>query len=69
MADFSAALGPGAPAVPPDDFSTATRYFELHARLQIEAAQVEEIALVRRDGIQVRTLWHQRASANPASGS
>ncbi len=69
VADFSAALGPRAPAMPPDDFSTATRYFELHARLQIEAAQVEEIALVRRDGAQVRTLWHQRAAANPASGS
>ena len=69
VADFSAALGARAPAVPPDDFSTATRYFELHARLQIEATQVEEIALVRRDGTQVRTLWHQRASANPASGS
>lgn len=63
LEDVSAALGPQAPQLTPDDFATATRYFELHARLQIDAAQMEEIALVRRDGTQVRSLWHQRASA------
>lgn len=62
VADFSAALGAGAPALPTDNFVTATRYFELHAQLQIDAAQMEEVALVRRNGTHVQTLWHQRAA-------
>jgi general secretion pathway protein K len=51
--------------------SVATNYFEVHARLRLDNAWVEEQTLLRRDGINVRIVWRERGAGAtlPASGS
>ncbi len=48
-------LNPGAGAV-------ASSYFEVRGRLRLSQATVEEHSLVRRAGIDVRTLWRERGA-------
>jgi general secretion pathway protein K len=38
-------------------------FFEVRGRLRLDQAVVEEISLVRRDGLNVTTLWRERAAA------
>ncbi len=58
-----------AAAVPLDSgqFSVATRFFEVRGRLRLERAVVEEHSLVQRNGLDVTTLWRERAVLDPAS--
>ena len=46
-------------------FSVATRYFEVRGRLRLENTVVEERSLVLRNGLEVTTLWRERAALAP----
>lgn len=43
--------------------SVATQFFQVHGRLRMERTLIEERSLVQRDGLQIRTLWRERAAA------
>lgn len=53
------------------DHSVATNYFEVHARLRLDNAWVEEQTLLRRDNLDVRIVWRERGAGAtlPASKS
>jgi general secretion pathway protein K len=40
--------------------SVSTRFFEVHGQLRVEQTTVQEISLVQRDGLDVKTLRRQR---------
>ncbi|MBK7002560.1 MAG: type II secretion system minor pseudopilin GspK [Rhodoferax sp.] len=42
--------------------SVSSRFFEVHGRLRMEKAVVEEHSVVQREGLTVRTLWRDRAA-------
>ena len=42
--------------------SVSSRFFEVHGRLRMEQAVVEEHSVVQREGLTVRTLWRDRAA-------
>lgn len=42
--------------------SIASRYFEIRGRLRLENTIVQERSLVQRDGLEVKTLWRERAT-------
>ncbi len=42
--------------------SVATNYFEVHARLRLDSAWVEEQTLLRRDNLDVRIVWRERGA-------
>ncbi|MGJ7510792.1 type II secretion system minor pseudopilin GspK [Variovorax sp. GT1P44] len=42
--------------------SIGTMFFEVHARLRLESAWVDEQTLLRRDGIEVRIVWRERGA-------
>lgn len=42
--------------------AVATRYFEVRGRLRMAGMVVQERSLVVRDGLEVKTLWRERAS-------
>jgi general secretion pathway protein K len=48
----------------PEQLSVASRFFEVRGRLRLEQAMVEERSLVRRDGIEVKTVWRERSVVN-----
>jgi general secretion pathway protein K len=43
--------------------TTASRFFEVRGRLRIDHTVVDELSVVQRDGMKVRTLWHQRGAS------
>ncbi len=49
-----------------NEHSVSTSYFEVLGRLRLGSTTVLERSLVQRDGINVRTLWRERAVADPA---
>jgi general secretion pathway protein K len=53
------------------EHSVATNYFEVHARLRLDNAWVEEQTLLRRDNLDVRIMWRERGAGAtlPASKS
>lgn len=48
-----------------NEHGTSTRYFEVLGRLRLGTTTVLERSLVQRDGINVSTLWRERAVAEP----
>jgi general secretion pathway protein K len=44
----------------------ATRFFEVRARLRMERTLIEERSLLQRDGLDVKTLWRERAALDPS---
>lgn len=42
--------------------SIASRYFEVRGRLRLENTVVQERSLVQREGLDVKTLWRERAT-------
>jgi general secretion pathway protein K len=48
------------------EHSVSTSYFEVLGRLRLGPTTVLERSLVQRDGTNVRTLWRERAVADPA---
>jgi general secretion pathway protein K len=45
-----------------DQHSIATSFFEVHARLRLDNAWVEEQTLLRREGLEVRIVWRERGA-------
>jgi general secretion pathway protein K len=45
-----------------NQFSVATRYFEVYGRLRIDRTWVEERSLLQRNGIDVRIVWRERGA-------
>ncbi len=66
LADARKLLPAGSEALNPAQFSVATRFFNVSGRLRMEQAVVEEQSLVQRNGLDVRTLWRERAALVPA---
>jgi general secretion pathway protein K len=59
------------PAVPnaPNAFgnhSVTTGFFEVRGRLRMEGTVIEERSLVQRNGLDIKTLWRDRAALDPA---
>ena len=65
-ADASALLNQPGISFSESEHSVATRYFEVLGRLRMGATTVLERSLVQRDGINVSTLWRERAVADPS---
>ena len=55
LADATKVAGAG--QFNPADHSVNSRFFEVHGRLRIDQAVVEENSLLQRDGTTVQTLW------------
>ena len=55
------ALGPAGRLLDEKQHSVQSRYFEVLGRMRIDQVIQQELALVRRDGSQVRMLWRTRA--------
>lgn len=54
------ALGPlGGQQLDPRWHGVSSRYFEVHGRIRIDEVVQEELALVQREGTQVRMIWRQ----------
>ncbi|WP_300558894.1 type II secretion system minor pseudopilin GspK [Limnohabitans sp. Rim8] len=51
------ALGPSGRLLDEQQHSVRSRYFEVHGRIRIDNVVQQELALVRREGSQVRMLW------------
>ena len=51
------ALGPSGRLLDEQLHSVRSRYFEVHGRMRIDNVVQQELALVRREGSQVRMLW------------
>ncbi len=51
------ALGPSGRLLDDQQHSVRSRYFEVHGRMRIDKVVQQELALVRREGSQVRMLW------------
>ncbi len=47
--------------------SVASNYFEVHGRLRMGTVVVEERSVVKRDGIEVRTLWREHGTLDPTA--
>ena len=65
--DAARLLGGLAGRIAENRHSVATQFFEVHGRLRMERTLIEERSLVQRNGLQVRTLWRERAAA-PLAG-
>ena len=61
------ALPAGSAALNPTQVSVATRFFEVQGRLRMEQLLVEEHSLLQRNGMEVNTLWRERAVPEPAT--
>jgi general secretion pathway protein K len=57
LTDVQQALGPSARLLDEQQHSVRSRYFEVHGRMRIDNVVQQELALVRREGDQVRMLW------------
>jgi general secretion pathway protein K len=57
------AMGPSGRLLDEQQHSVRSRYFEVHGRMRIDQVVQQELALVRRDGNQVRMLWRSAASS------
>nr|WP_315430836.1 type II secretion system minor pseudopilin GspK [uncultured Albidiferax sp.] len=65
-ADVSAVLNQSGISFSESEHGVTTRYFEVLGRLRMGPSTVLERSLVQRDGINVSTLWRERAAADPA---
>ena len=65
LEDVAKALPANAAAPAATQFSIATRYFEVRGRLRMERLIVDERSLVFRNGMEVSTLWRERATNDP----
>jgi len=59
--EVTALVGPRA-KVNGDAHAVATAYFEVHGRLRLGNAVVQERSLVRRQGLEVSTVWRERGA-------
>lgn len=66
LQEAAEALGPLGRMLDHNQHAVSTQFFEIHGRIRIDDLVQEELALVQRDGLQVRMLW-RRALAPQAS--
>ena len=59
-AEAATQLGQDAASLNESQNSVNSRFFEVQGRLRLGQAVVEEHSLVRRDGLEVKTLWRDR---------
>jgi len=64
--DVTALINPAA-KVDGNAHAVASSYFEVHGRLRLGATVVQERSLVRRQGLEVSTVWRERGTP-PAAG-
>ena len=64
-ADASAILNQPTIVFSENEHGVSTRYFEVLGRLRMGTTTVLERSLVQRDGINVSTVWRERAVAEP----
>ena len=57
------ALGPAAQGIDAKLHSVSSQFFEVRGRMRIDQVVQEELALVQREGGQVRMLWRVRSTA------
>lgn len=62
LADATTQIGPMTVPLSDTQHSTNSRFFEVQGRLRLDQAVVEEISVVQRDGLDVKTLWRDRGS-------
>ena len=55
------ALGPAGALINEQQHSVNSRYFEVRGRMRIDSVVQQDLALVRREGNQVRMLWRVRS--------
>jgi general secretion pathway protein K len=55
-------LGLSSAALNADLHAVSSRYFEVRGRLRLDQIALEERSLVRRDGLDVQTLWRERVA-------
>jgi len=60
LADVTAQLGQTTAPLNEVQHSVNSRFFEVHGRLRLDQAVVEEYSAVQRDGVDVKTLWRDR---------
>jgi general secretion pathway protein K len=65
-ADASTVLNQPGISFSESEHGVATRYFEVLGRLRMGSTTVLERSLVQRDGINVTTVWRERAAADPS---
>jgi general secretion pathway protein K len=56
------ALGMTSTGLNADLHAVSSRYFEVRGRLRLDQIALEERSLVRRDGLDVQTLWRERVA-------
>lgn len=70
LQEAAQAMGPAGRLLDDRQHAVRSRFFEIHGQLRMDQQVQDEIALVEREGGQVRMLWRVRAPQQPlASGS
>ena len=65
LPDATAKLGPMKEPLNAAWHSVSSQFFEIRGRLRLEQTVVEERSVVRRDGLEVKTLWRERGTPEP----
>ena len=68
LADASKILGDAPGQLNEVQHSVSSRFFEVRGRLRLDQAVVEELSVVQREGLEVKTLWRDRG-APPSEGT
>ena len=68
LADASKILGDAPGQLNEVQHSVSSRFFEVRGRLRLDQAVVEELSVVQREGLEVKTLWRDRG-APPLQGT
>lgn len=68
LADAGKILGDAPGQLNEAQHSVGSRFFEVRGRLRLDQAVVEELSVVQREGLEVKTLWRDRG-APPAHGT
>ena len=69
VGDADKLIGEPAGRINQSAHSVQTRFFEVRGRLRMDSTLIEERSLVQRDGLDVRTLWRERAALPPVVDS
>ncbi|MDB5966588.1 MAG: ral secretion pathway protein GspK [Polaromonas sp.] len=64
LEDAGRLMGAAVP-LPDNRYSVGTAFFEVRGRLRMQGTVIEERSLLQRDGLQLRTLWRERAALPP----
>lgn len=67
LADAGKAGGNAAARFNEEQHSVASRFFEVHGRLQVAQTTVQALSVVQRDGLNVKTLWRTQGVAPTAA--